>query len=127
MWQEGERRDVLPCVAPVYHAAEGITKTKRGHRNDSVQNQQDGCPRDRPEPRPGHDWRSRDGGDREQETPLLFDTEFGLQARKIRELFSLRGLTDRDLDAFYRHPSSAFEIDVIARRLIVLSRRLERT
>jgi hypothetical protein len=42
-------------------------------------------------------------------------------------MFSLRGLIDRDLDAFYLRPSSAFEIDVIARRLAVLAHRLERT
>ena len=42
-------------------------------------------------------------------------------------MFSLRGLTDRDLDAFYRRPSNAFQIGVIARRLPVLAHRLERT
>jgi len=63
----------------------------------------------------------------EQDTSLLFEAQFGVQVRRMRELFSLRGLIDRDLDAFYLHPSSAFEIDVIARRLAVLAHRLERT
>ena len=63
----------------------------------------------------------------EQETSLLFEAMFGLQVRRTRELFSLRGLTDRDFDAFYRRPSSAFEIGVIARRLAVLAQRVERT
>lgn len=63
----------------------------------------------------------------EQETSLLFDAEFGLQVRRTRELLSQRGLTDRDLDAFYRRPANAFQIDVIAKRLAVLARRLERS
>lgn len=63
----------------------------------------------------------------EQETSLLFEAMFGPQVRRTRELFSLRGLTDRDFDAFFRRPSSAFEIGVIARRLVVLAHRVERT
>ena len=63
----------------------------------------------------------------EQETSALFEAKFGLQVRGTRQMFSLRGLTDRDLDAFYRRPSNAFEIDVIARRLAVLAHRLERS
>ena len=47
--------------------------------------------------------------------------------RRIREMFSLRGLIDRDLDAFYRRPATAFEIGVVARRLAVLARRLGRS
>ena len=47
----------------------------------------------------------------EQETSLLFEAEFGAAgAAGTRDLFALRGLTDRDLDAFYRRPSNAFEI-----------------
>ena len=42
-------------------------------------------------------------------------------------MFSLRGLTDRDLDVFYDRPANAFQIDVIAQRLAVLAHRLERT
>ena len=63
----------------------------------------------------------------EQETSVLFDAEFGPQARRTRELFSLRGLTDRDLDAFYRRPANAFQIAVVARKLAVLAHRLERS
>ena len=63
----------------------------------------------------------------EQETSLLYEAEYGMQVRRTRDLFALRGLTDRDLDAFYRHPSSAFEIGVIARRLAVLAHRLEQS
>ncbi len=63
----------------------------------------------------------------EQDTSLLFEADFGPQVRRTREMFSLRGLTDRDLDAFYRRPANAFQIGVIARRLPVLAHRLERT
>jgi hypothetical protein len=62
----------------------------------------------------------------EDETVRLFDAQFGLQVRRTRDLFSLRGLTDRDLEAFYRRPSNAFGIGVVARRLAVLAHRLER-
>jgi hypothetical protein len=63
----------------------------------------------------------------EQETAMLFEAEFGAQVRTTRQLFAQRRLVDRDLDAFYRRPSSAFEIGVIASRLAVLAHRLERT
>jgi hypothetical protein len=42
-------------------------------------------------------------------------------------MLAQRGLIDRDLDAFYRGPANAFQIDVIAKKLTVLAHRLERT
>jgi hypothetical protein len=63
----------------------------------------------------------------EEETARLFEHAFGPQVRRTRTMFSLRGLVDRDFDAFYRRPSNAFEIGVIAKRLAVLAHRLERT
>jgi hypothetical protein len=63
----------------------------------------------------------------EQDTSTLFEMEYGPQVRRIREMFWLRRLTDRDLDAFYQRPANAFQIGVIARRLTVLAHRLERT
>ena len=63
----------------------------------------------------------------EQETAALFEAEFGAQVRTTREMFAQRRLIDRDLDAFYRRPSTAFEIGVVARRLAVLAHRLERS
>jgi hypothetical protein len=63
----------------------------------------------------------------EQQTSLLFESRFGPQVRRTRDMFSLRGLTDRDFDAFYRQPANAFQVDVIRRRLRVLAQRLERT
>jgi hypothetical protein len=63
----------------------------------------------------------------EQESSLLFEAEFGSQVRRTREMLALRGLIDRDLDAFYRRPANPFQIDVVARRLAALARRLERS
>jgi hypothetical protein len=63
----------------------------------------------------------------EQDTSQLFEGQFGPQVRRTRDMFALRGLTDRDLDAFYRQPANAFQIGVVSRRLTILARRLERT
>jgi hypothetical protein len=63
----------------------------------------------------------------EQETSLLFEAEFGPQVRRTREMLALRGLIDRDLDAFYRRPANAFQITIVAKKLAVLARRLERS
>jgi hypothetical protein len=63
----------------------------------------------------------------EQETSLLFEAEFGPQMRRTREMLALRGLIDRDLDAFYRRPANAFQITIVAKQLAVLARRLERS
>jgi len=63
----------------------------------------------------------------EEETAALFEAEFGPQMRTTHDMLLQRGLRDRDLDAFYRRPANAFQIDVIARRLAVLAHRLERT
>jgi hypothetical protein len=63
----------------------------------------------------------------EQETSTLFDARFGVQVRRIHDLMALRGLRDRDLDAFYLRPTNAFEINVVAEKLAALARGLERS
>jgi hypothetical protein len=63
----------------------------------------------------------------EAETAQLFEVQFGPQVRKTREILALERVTDRDFDAFYRRPANAFQINVIAERLLVLARRLEKT
>ena len=81
-----------------------------------------------PRPRPSTWERDEDAVLRyEQETALLFEVKFGLQVRRTREMYSLRGLIDRDLEAFYRRPANAFQIGVVSRRLAVLAHRLERS
>jgi hypothetical protein len=52
-----------------------------------------------------------------------FDRMFGPQVRRTRQLFDLEGLTERDLDAFYRHPANAFQMNIIAKKLAALARR----
>jgi hypothetical protein len=63
----------------------------------------------------------------EQETALLFETEFGAQVRQMRQMMAQRGFIDRDLEAFYRRPANAFQITVVARRLAALAHRLEKS
>jgi len=60
----------------------------------------------------------------EEQDIELFDQMFGPQVRRTRQLFDLEGLTDRDLDAFYRHPANAFQMNIIAQKLAALARRL---
>jgi hypothetical protein len=62
----------------------------------------------------------------DSDTSVLFEQRFGGQVRRTRDLFALEGLTDRDLDVFYRRPANAFQIEVVARRLDALARRLTR-
>ncbi|HEY1912146.1 MAG TPA: hypothetical protein VGG73_14570 [Vicinamibacterales bacterium] len=63
----------------------------------------------------------------EAETAQLFEVQFGPQVRKTREILALERVTDRDFDAFYRRPANAFQINVVAERLLVLAKRLEKT
>ena len=63
----------------------------------------------------------------EEETAALYEIRFGAQVRRTRDILALEQLTDRDLDVFYKRPANPFQIDVVAKRLIVLAHRLERT
>jgi hypothetical protein len=62
----------------------------------------------------------------EDETATAFEEMFGRQVRRAHDLLELEGLTDRDLDAFYRHPANAFQIYIVAEKLASLARRLDR-
>jgi hypothetical protein len=63
----------------------------------------------------------------EDETAMLFERDFGPRVRKTHDLLALEGIRDRDFDAFYRGPANAFQIHVVAEKLIALARRLERS
>jgi hypothetical protein len=63
----------------------------------------------------------------EAETAQLYEIQFGAQVRKTRDILALERVTDRDFDAFYRRPANAFQINVLAERLLVLAQRLEKT
>lgn len=60
------------------------------------------------------------------ETATAFEQTFGRQVRRAHDLLELEGLTDPDLDAFYRHPANAFQIYVVAQKLASLAHRLDR-
>jgi len=56
-----------------------------------------------------------------------YERRFGARVRAVHDLASLRGLRDRDLDAFFRHPANEFQIRVIAKKLDTFSQTLERS
>jgi hypothetical protein len=58
------------------------------------------------------------------DTSILYERRFGPQVRRTCEVLGLEGLTDPDLRQFYRSPSNAFQIDIVARKIAVLARRL---
>jgi hypothetical protein len=58
------------------------------------------------------------------ETSVLFEEKFGPQVRKAHDLLALEGIRDRDFDVFYRHPANAFQINVVASKLVALAHRL---
>lgn len=62
----------------------------------------------------------------DDETSVMFEERFGAQVRKAHDLLALEGIRDRDLDTFYRHPANAFQINVVAAKLVALAQRLER-
>ena len=53
----------------------------------------------------------------EEETVTIYERRFGARVRAAHDLASLRGLRDRDLDAFFRHPANEFQMRVIAKKL----------
>jgi hypothetical protein len=53
----------------------------------------------------------------EEETVTMYERRFGGRVRAVHDLSSLRGLRDRDLDAFFRHPANEFQMRVIAKKL----------
>jgi len=81
-----------------------------------------------PRPRPATWQHDEEAFDRfESETVIAYERHFGARVRAAHDLASLRGLRDRDLDAFFRHPANEFQMRVIARKLdafaSVLARR----
>jgi hypothetical protein len=58
------------------------------------------------------------------ETGRGFDARFGAQVLTARNLLAMRGLIDRDLDRFYRHPGDAFHIRIVATKLKALGDRV---
>jgi signal transduction histidine kinase len=71
-----------------------------------------------PRPRPATWQRDEDVFARfESETVTAYERRFGARVRAAHDVASLRGLRDRDLDAFFRHPANEFQMRVIAKKL----------
>ncbi len=80
-----------------------------------------------PRPRPATWQEDVDAFDRfESETVRAYERRFGARVRAVHDLASLRGLRDRDLDAFFRHPANEFQMRVIAKKLDGFSDTLAR-
>jgi hypothetical protein len=62
----------------------------------------------------------------DNETSDMFESRFGAQVRKAHDLLALEGIRDRDFEAFYRHPANAFQINVVASKLVALAHRLQK-
>jgi len=80
-----------------------------------------------PHPRPATWQRDEEAFDRfETETVDAYERRFGAGVRAAHDLASLRGLRDRDLDAFFRHPANEFQMRVIAKKLDGFATKLSR-
>jgi len=80
-----------------------------------------------PRPRPATWQQDVDAFEQfETETVRAYEGRFGARVRAAHDLASLRGLRDRDLDAFFRHPSNEFQMRVIAKKLDGFSSALSR-
>jgi hypothetical protein len=78
-----------------------------------------------PHPRPATWQQDVDEYERfEADTVRAYEGRFGPRVRAVHDLASLRGLRDRDLDAFFRHPANEFQMRVIAKKLDSFSRKL---
>src|SRR5215472_7958103 len=113
-----------------YRAAQQKDELRRALHDTAVRLSQFCDARDRvapPHPRPATWQRDEDAFDRfESETVDAYERRFGPGVRAAHDLASLRGLRDRDLDAFFRHPANEFQMRVIAKKLDVFSDKLSR-
>ena len=113
-----------------YRAAQQKDDLTRALHDTAVRLTQFCDARDRvapPHPRPATWQRDEEVFDRfESETVDAYERRFGARVRAAHDLASLRGLRDRDLDAFFRHPANEFQMRVIAKKLDVFATKLAR-
>jgi hypothetical protein len=113
-----------------YRASEQKAELRRALHDTSVGLTQFCDARDRqapPRPEPATWQRDMDALDRfESDTVRAYERRFGARVRAEHDLASLRGLRDRDLDAFFRRPANEFQLRVIAKRLDGFSEKLRR-
>jgi hypothetical protein len=113
-----------------YRAARQRDELTRALHDTAVRLTQFCDARDRlapPHPRPATWQRDEEVFDRfETETVDAYERRFGAGVRAAHDLASLRGLRDRDLDAFFRHPANEFQMRVIAKKLDGFATKLSR-
>lgn len=113
-----------------YRAAQQRDELRRALHDTAVQLTQFCDARDRmapPHPQPATWQRDEEAFDRfESETVDVYERRFGARVRAAHDLSSLRGLRDRDLDAFFRHPANEFQMRVIAKKLDGFAGKLSR-
>ena len=113
-----------------YRVAQQKQELMRALRDTAVRLTEFCAARDRvapPRPRPATWQRDEDAFDRfESETVDAYERRFGPRVRAAHDLASLRGLRDRDLDAFFRHPANEFQMRVIAKKLDGFATKLAR-
>jgi hypothetical protein len=113
-----------------YRASQQRQELMRALRDTAVRLTEFCDARDRlapPRPRPATWQRDEDAFDRfESETVDAYERSFGARVRAAHDLASLRGLRDRDLDAFFRHPANEFQMRVIAKKLDGFATKLAR-
>jgi len=111
-----------------YRAAEQRADLRRALHDTAVRITQFCNARDRlapPRPRPATWQQDMDAFDRfESETVRAYERRFAAPVRTAHDLASLRGLRDRDFDAFFRHPANEFQMRVIAKKLDGFSEKL---
>jgi hypothetical protein len=77
-----------------------------------------------PPPRPATWDRDVAAFDRyEAVTVQEYEDRFGRQVRSAHDTLQLYDISDKDLDVFYRHPASAFQIQIVGARLGSLAAR----
>ena len=59
-------------------------------------------------------------------TVQQFESRFAKQVRATHDILSLLGFRDKDLDLFYAHPASPFQMQVVAVKLSTLAARVDR-
>jgi hypothetical protein len=104
-----------------YRAAEQKVELMRALHDTSVRILQFVDARERiapPRPRPATWQQDVDAiGRFDADTAAAYERRFGAHVRSAHDVATLRGLRDRDLDAFFRHPANTFQMRIVAKKL----------
>jgi len=104
-----------------YRAAQQKAEFMRALHDTSVRIVQFANARDQfapPRPRPATWQQDVNAIDRfEADMAAAYEGRFGARVRAAHDVATLRGLRDRDFDAFFRHPANEFQIRIVAKKL----------